>query len=108
MCSGATRAALAVSVHELSCDLREGQLNTTHTCIPGGLSVSQAPLRGCRCEPLLRKLENQLQATKEEMKTEVHTVQGVINSKVGQQELRSRQQVTHTAADVFFAVLWEV
>lgn len=28
------------------------------------------------------------------MKTELHTVQDVINSKVGQQELRSRQQVT--------------
>lgn len=58
--------------------------------------MSQAPLRGCRCEPLVRKLENQLQATKEEMKTEVHAVQDVMNSKVGQQELRSKQQVTDT------------
>lgn len=58
--------------------------------------MSQAPLRGCRCEPLVRKLENQLQATKEEMKTEVHTVQDVINRKVGQQELRSSRQVSDT------------
>lgn len=56
--------------------------------------MSQAPLRGCRCEPLVRKLENQLQATKEEMKTEVHAVQDLINRRVGQQELRSRQQVS--------------
>uniref|UniRef100_H3CP72 Ankyrin repeat domain 6b n=1 Tax=Tetraodon nigroviridis TaxID=99883 RepID=H3CP72_TETNG len=55
--------------------------------------IMQAPLRGCRCEPLVRKLENQLQATKEEMKTEVHAVQDLINRRVGQQELRSRQQV---------------
>lgn len=58
--------------------------------------MPQAPLRGCRCEPLVRKLENQLQATKEEMKAEVHAVQDVISGKVGQQELRSRQQVSNT------------
>lgn len=58
--------------------------------------MPQAPLRGCRCEPLVRKLENQLQATKEEMKAEVHAVQDVISGKVGQQEIRSRQQVSNT------------
>lgn len=58
--------------------------------------VSQAPLNGCRCEPLISKLENQLQATKEEMKTEIHTVQDLMNSKMGQLDRKNKHQVTHT------------
>lgn len=58
--------------------------------------MSQAPLKGCRCEPLVRKLENQLQATKEEVQADIHAVHHLINSKVGQQEHRNTQQVTNT------------
>lgn len=65
--------------------------------------VSQAPLNGCRCEPLISKLENQLQATKEEMKTEIHVVQDLLNSKVGQLDRKNRYQVTHTAAHCSWA-----
>lgn len=57
--------------------------------------LSQAPLTGCRCEPLISKLENQLEATKEEMKTEIHTVQDLMNSKMGQLDRKNKHQVTH-------------
>ncbi|XP_068565136.1 ankyrin repeat domain-containing protein 6b isoform X2 [Cebidichthys violaceus] len=55
--------------------------------------VMQAPLSGCRCEPLLSKLENQLEATKEEMKTEIHTVQDLMNSKMGQLDRKNKHQI---------------
>lgn len=55
----------------------------------------QAPLEGCRCEPLINKLENQLEATKEEMKSEIHMVQELMNSKMGQLDRKNKHQV-HT------------
>ncbi|CAL8238606.1 unnamed protein product, partial [Lota lota] len=55
--------------------------------------VMQAPLNGCRCEPLISKLENQLEATKEELKTEILTVQDLMNSKMGQMERQNQQQI---------------
>ncbi|XP_059898371.1 ankyrin repeat domain-containing protein 6b [Gadus macrocephalus] len=54
--------------------------------------VMQAPLNGCRCEPLISKLENQLEATKEEVRTEIQTVQELMNTKLGQMERTSQQQ----------------
>uniref|UniRef100_A0A8B9L3V0 Ankyrin repeat domain 6b n=1 Tax=Astyanax mexicanus TaxID=7994 RepID=A0A8B9L3V0_ASTMX len=55
--------------------------------------IMQAPLNGCRCEPLINKLENQLEATKEEMKSEIHTVQELMNSKMGQLDRKNKHQV---------------
>ncbi|MCJ8749976.1 hypothetical protein PDJAM_G00193700 [Pangasius djambal] len=55
--------------------------------------VMQAPLNGCRCEPLISKLENQLEATKEEMKSEIHTVQELMNSKMGQLDRKNKHQI---------------
>ncbi|XP_018558932.1 ankyrin repeat domain-containing protein 6b isoform X4 [Lates calcarifer] len=55
--------------------------------------IMQAPLNGCRCEPLISKLENQLEATKEEMKTEIHTVQDLMNSKMGQLDRKNKHQI---------------
>ncbi|XP_078131558.1 ankyrin repeat domain-containing protein 6b isoform X2 [Sander vitreus] len=55
--------------------------------------IMQAPLNGCRCEPLISKLENQLEATKEEMKTEIHTVQDLMNSKIGQLDRKNKHQI---------------
>ncbi|XP_075993354.1 ankyrin repeat domain-containing protein 6b [Genypterus blacodes] len=55
--------------------------------------IMQAPLDGCRCEPLISKLENQLEATKEEMKTEIHTVQDLMNSKMGQLDRKNKHQI---------------
>uniref|UniRef100_A0A7N8YP33 Ankyrin repeat domain 6b n=1 Tax=Mastacembelus armatus TaxID=205130 RepID=A0A7N8YP33_9TELE len=55
--------------------------------------IMQAPLNGCRCEPLINKLENQLEATKEEMKTEIHTVQDQLNIKMGQLDRKSKHQI---------------
>ncbi|XP_055005684.1 ankyrin repeat domain-containing protein 6b isoform X2 [Boleophthalmus pectinirostris] len=55
--------------------------------------VMQAPLSGCRCEPLISKLENQLEATKEEMKTEIHSVQDLMNSKLGQLDCSNKHQI---------------
>ncbi|XP_029352676.1 ankyrin repeat domain-containing protein 6b isoform X2 [Echeneis naucrates] len=55
--------------------------------------IMQAPLNGCRCEPLISKLENQLEATKEEMKTEILTVQDLMNSKMGQLDRKNKHQI---------------
>ncbi|XP_063758924.1 ankyrin repeat domain-containing protein 6b isoform X2 [Eleginops maclovinus] len=55
--------------------------------------IMQAPLNGCRCEPLISKLENQLEATKEEMKTEIHTVQDLMNTKMGQLDRKNKHQM---------------
>lgn len=55
--------------------------------------IMQAPLNGCRCEPLISKLENQLEATKEEMKSEICTVQDLMNSRMGNLERRNRHQI---------------
>ncbi|XP_072296424.1 ankyrin repeat domain-containing protein 6b isoform X2 [Eucyclogobius newberryi] len=55
--------------------------------------IMQAPLSGCRCEPLISKLENQLEATKEEMKTDIHAVQDLINSKLGQLDSSNKHQM---------------
>lgn len=55
--------------------------------------IMQAPLNGCRCEPLISKLENQLEATKEEMKTEIHAVQDLMNSKMGQIDYSNKHQM---------------
>lgn len=53
----------------------------------------QAPINGCRCEPLLSKLENQLEATKEEIKAEIVTVQDQMNAKLGQMDTKTQHQV---------------
>lgn len=66
--------------------------------------VLQAPLNGCRCEPLISKLENQLQATKEEMKTEIHTVQDLMNNKMGQLDRKNKHQVSHTPRNFIFVL----
>uniref|UniRef100_A0A674E1I6 Ankyrin repeat domain 6b n=1 Tax=Salmo trutta TaxID=8032 RepID=A0A674E1I6_SALTR len=55
--------------------------------------IMQAPINGCRCEPLIIKLENQLEATKEEMKTEIHTVQDLMNNKMGQLDRKNKHQI---------------
>lgn len=60
--------------------------------------VFQAPLNGCRCEPLINKLENQLEATKEEMKTEIHIIQDQLNTKMGQLDRKNKHQVAYTVA----------
>lgn len=53
----------------------------------------QAPINGCRCEPLINKLENQLEATVEEIKAEFGTVQDKMNVKLGQMESKTQHQV---------------
>ncbi|KAG8444767.1 hypothetical protein GDO86_009803 [Hymenochirus boettgeri] len=55
--------------------------------------IMQAPINGCRCEPLLSKLENQLKATKEEIKADVVTVQEQVNAKLGQMDTKTQHQL---------------
>ncbi|NXA35555.1 ANKR6 protein, partial [Eudromia elegans] len=55
--------------------------------------VMQAPINGCRCEPLINKLENQLEATVEEIKAEFGTVQDKMNIKLGQMESKTQHQL---------------
>ncbi|XP_051043441.1 ankyrin repeat domain-containing protein 6 isoform X1 [Phodopus roborovskii] len=55
--------------------------------------VMQAPIKGCRCEPLINKLENQLEATVEEIKAELGSVQDKVNTKLGQMESKTQHQM---------------
>ncbi|XP_030054955.1 ankyrin repeat domain-containing protein 6 isoform X2 [Microcaecilia unicolor] len=72
-------------------EMRAYQLYTLYRGKDG--KVMQAPINGCRCEPLLSKLENQLEATKEEIKAEFGTVQDQMNAKLGQIESKTQHQV---------------
>ncbi|XP_063078941.1 ankyrin repeat domain-containing protein 6b [Engraulis encrasicolus] len=62
-------------------------------CEPLIQEAERAPLNGCRCEPLINKLENQLEATKEEMKSELHTMQELMNNKMGQLDRKNKHQI---------------
>ncbi|XP_077160530.1 ankyrin repeat domain-containing protein 6 isoform X6 [Paroedura picta] len=53
----------------------------------------KAPINGCRCEPLINKVENQLAAAVEEIKAEFVTVQDKMNSKLGQMENKTQHQL---------------
>ncbi|XP_029451276.1 ankyrin repeat domain-containing protein 6 [Rhinatrema bivittatum] len=72
-------------------EMRAYQLYTLYRAKDG--KVMQAPINGCRCEPLLSKLENQLEATKEEIKAEFGTVQDQMNAKLGQMESKTQHQL---------------
>ncbi|XP_051469436.1 ankyrin repeat domain-containing protein 6 isoform X2 [Apus apus] len=63
-----------------------------HHC-PSPPPPHQAPINGCRCEPLINKLENQLEATVEEIKAEFGTVQDKMNVKLGQMESKTQHQL---------------
>ncbi|KAM6467057.1 ankyrin repeat domain-containing protein 6 isoform 2-T4 [Liasis olivaceus] len=55
--------------------------------------IMQAPINGCRCEPLIHKVENQLAAAMEEIKVEFVAVQDKMNSKLGQMENKTQHQL---------------
>ncbi|XP_075563277.1 ankyrin repeat domain-containing protein 6 isoform X4 [Pelecanus crispus] len=72
-------------------EVRAYQLYTLYRGRDG--KVMQAPINGCRCEPLINKLENQLEATVEEIKAEFGTVQDKMNVKLGQMESKTQHQL---------------
>uniref|UniRef100_A0A4X2KEG4 Ankyrin repeat domain 6 n=1 Tax=Vombatus ursinus TaxID=29139 RepID=A0A4X2KEG4_VOMUR len=72
-------------------EFRAYQLYTLYRGKDG--KVMQAPINGCRCEPLINKLENQLEATVEEIKAEFGTVQDKMNTKLGQMETKTQHQL---------------
>ncbi|XP_010285582.1 PREDICTED: ankyrin repeat domain-containing protein 6 isoform X3 [Phaethon lepturus] len=72
-------------------EVRAYQLYTLYRGKDG--KVMQAPINGCRCEPLINKLENQLEATVEEIKAELGTVQDKMNVKLGQMESKTQHQL---------------
>lgn len=53
----------------------------------------QAPINGCRCEPLINKLENQLEAAVEEIRAELGSVQDKMNTKLGHMEGKTQHQM---------------
>ncbi|XP_063168244.1 ankyrin repeat domain-containing protein 6 isoform X2 [Candoia aspera] len=55
--------------------------------------IMQAPINGCRCEPLIHKVENQLAAAMEEIKAEFVAVQDKMNSKLGQMENKTQHRL---------------
>ncbi|NXL57363.1 ANKR6 protein, partial [Chordeiles acutipennis] len=72
-------------------EVRAYQLYTLYRGKDG--KVMQAPINGCRCEPLINRLENQLEATVEEIKAEFGTVQDKLNIKLGQMESKTQHQL---------------
>ncbi|XP_073934289.1 ankyrin repeat domain-containing protein 6 isoform X2 [Castor canadensis] len=72
-------------------EFRAYQLYTLYRGKDG--KVMQAPIDGCRCEPLINKLENQLEATVEEIKAELGSVQDKINMKLGHMEAKTQHQM---------------
>ncbi|XP_055247810.1 ankyrin repeat domain-containing protein 6 isoform X13 [Gorilla gorilla gorilla] len=72
-------------------EFRAYQLYTLYRGKDG--KVMQAPINGCRCEPLINKLENQLEATVEEIKAELGSVQDKVNTKLGQMENKTQHQM---------------
>ncbi|XP_068253417.1 ankyrin repeat domain-containing protein 6 isoform X1 [Nyctibius grandis] len=72
-------------------EVRAYQLYTLYRGKDG--KVMQAPINGCRCEPLINKLENQLEATVEEIKAEFGSVQDKMNVKLGQMETKTQHQL---------------
>ncbi|TRY57836.1 hypothetical protein DNTS_022747 [Danionella cerebrum] len=55
--------------------------------------IKQAPAEDCQCKPFIKALENKLQATEMEMRSEIHTVQEQINCRLGRIEHRNKQQM---------------
>lgn len=72
-------------------EFRAYQLYTLYRGKDG--KVMQAPINGCRCEPLINKLENQLEATVEEIKAELGSVQDKVNAKLGHMESKTQHQM---------------
>ncbi|KAI5256379.1 ankyrin repeat domain-containing protein 6 isoform X2 [Manis pentadactyla] len=72
-------------------EFRAYQLYTLYRGKDG--KVMQAPINGCRCEPLINKLENQLEATVEEIRAELGSVQDKMNTKLGQMENKTQHQM---------------
>ncbi|XP_031536088.1 ankyrin repeat domain-containing protein 6 isoform X5 [Vicugna pacos] len=72
-------------------EFRAYQLYTLYRGKDG--KVMQAPINGCRCEPLINKLENQLEATVEEIKAELISVQDKMNTKLGHMETKTQHQM---------------
>ncbi|NWX47708.1 ANKR6 protein, partial [Steatornis caripensis] len=72
-------------------EVRAYQLYTLYRGKDG--KVMQAPINGCRCEPLINKLENQLEAAVEEIKADFGTVQDKMNVKLGQMESKTQHQL---------------
>ncbi|XP_030645012.1 ankyrin repeat domain-containing protein 6 [Chanos chanos] len=55
--------------------------------------IRQAPANSCHCKPLIKKLESQLKATKEEMKAQIHSIQEEMNCKLGRIDRKSKYQI---------------
>ncbi|XP_060039926.1 ankyrin repeat domain-containing protein 6, partial [Erinaceus europaeus] len=72
-------------------EFRAYQLYTLYRGKDG--KVMQAPVNGCRCEPLINKLENQLEATVEEIKAKLGSVQDKMNIKLGHMESKTQHQM---------------
>ncbi|XP_070352895.1 ankyrin repeat domain-containing protein 6 isoform X15 [Equus asinus] len=72
-------------------EFRAYQLYTLYRGKDG--KVMQAPIDGCRCEPLINKLENQLEATVEEIRAELGSVQDKMNTKLGHMESKTQHQM---------------
>ncbi|KAG8013681.1 Ankyrin repeat domain-containing protein 6 [Nibea albiflora] len=56
-------------------------------------NIRQAPANGCHCKPLLKKLEDQLKVTQEDMRLHILDIQEQVDRRLGQIECRNRHQI---------------
>nr|XP_046165093.1 ankyrin repeat domain-containing protein 6 isoform X2 [Oncorhynchus gorbuscha] len=56
-------------------------------------NVKQAPANGCHCKPLIKRLEGELNTTKEEMRTQMLTVQEQVYTRLGRMDRKSIHQI---------------
>ncbi|XP_062378157.1 ankyrin repeat domain-containing protein 6 [Sardina pilchardus] len=55
--------------------------------------IKQAPATDCHCKPLIKKLENQLKATKMEIRSQIYSIHEEMNSKLGRMDRQSKHQI---------------
>ncbi|KAG5285209.1 hypothetical protein AALO_G00000770 [Alosa alosa] len=55
--------------------------------------IKQAPATDCHCKPLIKKLENQLKATKMEIRSQMYSIHEEMNSKLGRMDRQSKHQI---------------
>ncbi|KAL2098521.1 hypothetical protein ACEWY4_005001 [Coilia grayii] len=56
-------------------------------------TVKQAPASDCHCKPLIKKLENQLKATKMEIRSQIQDIHQEMNTKLGHMDRQSKHQI---------------
>ncbi|XP_078733442.1 ankyrin repeat domain-containing protein 6 [Lampetra fluviatilis] len=55
--------------------------------------LKQAALNGCRCDPLIQRVDGKMEATREELMAEIDCVKDRVNARLGEVESRTKHQL---------------